>query len=748
MQNSKQASKKSHSWKIIFIFLIAASTLAIKINYFSPKQFQSIAQIKLRDKIGDNHPGLIHMLMAHPFTLISFYDAALRNAVMDATKNKELNVEYFQTQPLSKKELYTAAPIIVSYEIKNANFYKQEFNFKYTYENNFILTYEANGEKKERSGEFGKEIHESDLKFTVNKNSKINGTGEEDLLAKNLVFTIYSNEAFADNLLKSSVDVSSSEGGITSISVTTGIPQKSMLLANGISESLLESSNRVKELETINQELAKVSEELENARLGLSSGIKDNKFTGEMNRSNSYAKSSENIEAQKKYLESQAEILETLSDSLRKNINNNNASIEFGAINDPLIPEYITAINERIARKKYASEIDSAALGEEIAALKNTLADVIRNTRKKIALQQEKIYNLIPQLNQEPSMASSKENNPALQSQNLYLTEKLYNYIVDKRTEMQGLLPFSPYNFIQKATLPRESSNANATIVWTLAIIIGFITGSIATFIFNVMVRLVKTRSKEIETQNPISYFANIEDTSKNDTSTQFQKLCTKMLLLRNEGEKQIITITSDEPAIGKTFVATHLSKSLASLDLNVLLIDMNLINPSIEETFEANATYTLADVLQKKNSIQEAVQITSIPGLDIIIAGELTNGMNSLIATNNITKILNELKGHYDVIIIDAADITSSMDAMPCIKLSNSTLFVVKTGADEKQITDKAEQMKTEYNIENIYFISNNLKHALKQKQKNKSNQTKGNEQGRTKSTTPFMKRAALWSY
>ena len=100
MYNSKQTSTKSHSGKIILLFLIAASTLAIKINYFSPTKFQAVAQIKLRDKISDNHPGLMSMLMNHSFTPAPSYDAIIRNAVMDATKNKELNVVYFQTQPL------------------------------------------------------------------------------------------------------------------------------------------------------------------------------------------------------------------------------------------------------------------------------------------------------------------------------------------------------------------------------------------------------------------------------------------------------------------------------------------------------------------------------------------------------------------------------------------------------------------------------------------------------------------------
>ncbi|MEO5570060.1 MAG: AAA family ATPase [Bacteroidia bacterium] len=744
MYNKKKTLKKSHNWKIVLLFFAAASALAVKINYFSPVKYQAVAQIKLKEKLPDNHAGWTSSIMNHPLSQTVSYDAVLRNAVMDATKNKNLNVEYFQTQALFKTELYTFSPITVSYEVKNETFYKQEFDLKSVSDDNFILTYEIDGVKRERSGEFGKEIHETLLKFTINKNSKINSASEELLLTKNIQFTIYSNEALADNLLKYSVDISSSESGTTAISVTGGIPEKSMELANSISEALLANSNRLKELELIDQELAKVSDQLETARIGISAKAKGNKSAVETMDVHSYGRPSENIEAQKKYLESQAAILENLSDKLRQNINNDNVAINFETINDPLIPEYISAINDRINRKGNVPDAEATALDEEIIALKNTLADVIRNTRKKIALQQEKIYNLIPQENQEPSIAVVKEDNPDLQKQNLYLTEKLFNYMADKRTEMQSSLAFSEHNFIQKATLPREPSNANATIVWILAIISGFIIGCIAAFVFNKILKLSKNTTEDVESETSLSYFANIEDGNKKDLSTPFKSLCTKVLLLRNEGEKQIITVTSDEPGAGKTFVATHLAKSLASLDLNILLVDMNLSNPSVEEKFETRVNCTLANVLQKQNSIQEAVQITSFPGLDILIAGEFPNGMNSLIATNNISKILNELKGHYDVILIDAADTSNSNDAMPCIKFSNSTLFVVKTGVDERQVAAQTAQIKTEYKIETIYFISNDVKKTTKKK----PHQSKRNNKEIAVAAPPFMKRAALWSY
>ncbi|MEP7168859.1 MAG: CpsD/CapB family tyrosine-protein kinase, partial [Bacteroidota bacterium] len=395
------------------------------------------------------------------------------------------------------------------------------------------------------------------------------------------------------------------------------------------------------------------------------------------------------------------------------------------------------------AQRKNITNTEISTWNEEINTLQNTVADVVRNSRKKVALEQDKINNTYTTSYPGVLVAKANESNLSVLNQKLFLTEKLYNYIADKKTETEGSMPLTEGSFIQKATLPRESSNANATVVWILAIIFGLLTGSIAAFIMGMLLKSFRQPASAAQNESSIARIANIENENKKNLSTQFKNLCTKMLLQREAGEKQIITVTSDSSGQGKTFIATHLAKSFAALDLNVLVLDMNFANPSIEENFETQTSYTLADVLQKQVGIQEAVQITSIPGLDILTAGNFVNGINSLIATNSMNKILNELKGHYDFIIIDAADTTNSLDAMPCMKFSNLTLFVSNLKSDEQDISNRVSQIKADYHIENIHLVSNNIKLSKKQKP---SKAVIRNLDSVPK--TPFLKKVALWFY
>src|SRR6185436_18604674 len=293
----------------------------------------------------------------------------------------------------------------------------------------------------------------------------------------------------------------------------------------------------------------------------------------------------------------------------------------------------------------------------------------VRNTRKKIALQQDRIYNLLATTdNNSKGVLQKTENDLSAPNQNVYLAEKLYNYVAEKKTEMQGTILLSASSFVQKATLPRNESNANATVIWILFLLFGLTTGCVAVFIRNIFVRKTGSDNTIIKDQNVISYLATIDNRNKKDTSIQFREICTKMLLLRKAEEKQIFTITSCFSGEGKSFISSQIARSFASIDLKVLIIDMNLENPSVEESFDTRSSYSLSDVLQKRVALEEAVQITSIPGIDILTAGNFPHGINSMVTTNGISKVLNDLKSHYDIILIDSSDITSSFDAIPCM--------------------------------------------------------------------------------
>src|SRR4026207_1728960 len=99
MSKSNFVTRVLNGWKIILFFLVAASLLAIKYNYFSAKYFRTTAEIKT----SENSTGVY-------------------TAVVNTINKQKQFVEYFQIEPLFKTELYTYSPITVSHSFKNEKF--------------------------------------------------------------------------------------------------------------------------------------------------------------------------------------------------------------------------------------------------------------------------------------------------------------------------------------------------------------------------------------------------------------------------------------------------------------------------------------------------------------------------------------------------------------------------------------------------------------------------------------------------
>lgn len=753
MSNISLISKIKNGWKTILFFLLVASLFAVKFNYFSAKRFETSAQIKTNATIYEkNTPILSDPLSAFGVNTTK-PDVQTVNAIVNATKKNNYNVEYFQVEPLFRTELYNYSPIKVSYSLKTNNFYKQAFTFSYLDENNFLLQYDFGGIKRERKGVFGKEIHEAELNFTVNKNTALLPQRAEELIRKNLQFIIYSDNALAENLAKNSVKISVQNGSATVV-VTNTAPAKAMDLANSIAETLLENTSSSANLEIIDQQLSKITDEMEMAQERVAKYKMENNITSIPLQTDAQLKHLEMLEEQKLNLDLHSLALDNLSDYLRKNRINGNAAPEYGTISDPVFATYITKLNEKI--EEQTNKGGNAAVETEINFLKNTIAEGIRNTRKKVALQKDEINKQIANTKETFSIVPEKESNLQTLNRNLYLIEKLYNYLVDKRTEAMysSVMPIDRSDLIQKATLPNEPINTKASTIWLMAMLMGLITGLIAVVAKGKNKKQIITSRKNIDKQQSIPYFAGIVDGNKIDISKQFDKICTKLLVLRERNEKQIIAITSAGANEGKSFIAVQLAKSLAALDLKVLVVDMNLEKQEIENLFDVKANFSLADVFEKQIELQEAVQITSIPYLDILIAGEMTQGINNLLASNKLLKTMNELKKHYDFIIVDTSNTNNAIDAIPIMKLSNLNLYVIKSGSGVDDVFENVEKIKNDFNISNIHFLLNmtSIKYNPGSSNSNsksfpRRNKPSSNDQTPAESM-PFLKRAALWFY
>lgn len=139
--------------------------------------------------------------------------------------------------------------------------------------------------------------------------------------------------------------------------------------------------------------------------------------------------------------------------------------------------------------------------------------------------------------------------------------------------------------------------------------------------------------------------------------------------------------VTSAESEAGKTFVAVNLALLFANEPGHrVLIIDGDLRRPRFEALFGIPRRPGLADVIAGRAEISEAMQYVSEVGLYVLPAGRAGNPRD-LVSPQRLAPVLEEAKGHADLIILDSPPMHGGVDARAMAASVDGVLFAARAG-------------------------------------------------------------------
>src|SRR5689334_1201562 len=168
-----------------------------------------------------------------------------------------------------------------------------------------------------------------------------------------------------------------------------------------------------------------------------------------------------------------------------------------------------------------------------------------------------------------------------------------------------------------------------------------------------------------------------------------------------------LIMVTSSLPGEGKTFSSINLALSLAAeRGLQVLLIDADVIRPSVGNMFVAPPAEGLTDLLTGKvGHVSDVLhRCTDIPNLAVIFAGNPSANTPELISSSRMSNLCKELSARYPdrVIVLDTPPVLAS--AEPAILASYVHHLVMVVAADQ---TDRHQLRKSLETIASCQSVS-----------------------------------------
>lgn len=167
-----------------------------------------------------------------------------------------------------------------------------------------------------------------------------------------------------------------------------------------------------------------------------------------------------------------------------------------------------------------------------------------------------------------------------------------------------------------------------------------------------------------------------------------------------NGDETKVISILSSEPKAGKTVIASNLAWAMALSGKKVLLIDGDTYNPKTTERFLLEKNKGLTDLLSndtnnfKKEIFSHIFQyddkISSILGsLHVLPKGTNTSNLGAW-SDKKLKTLIEELKNHYDRIVIDTSPILLIQDCREIHSIADLLLMVSDYGKTTvKEVSD-----------------------------------------------------------
>lgn len=146
-----------------------------------------------------------------------------------------------------------------------------------------------------------------------------------------------------------------------------------------------------------------------------------------------------------------------------------------------------------------------------------------------------------------------------------------------------------------------------------------------------------------------------------------------------------LIQVVSAMPGEGKTFFAINLAMSIAmEVDLSVLLVDADVLRPSVLARCGIEPARGLMDVLQSPSiELHDVMLRTNVSKLSILPAGTANSQSTELLASGAMEALLDELAAKFSdrIVVFDAPPLIPTTESRVLASRVGQVVMVVEAG-------------------------------------------------------------------
>lgn len=154
-----------------------------------------------------------------------------------------------------------------------------------------------------------------------------------------------------------------------------------------------------------------------------------------------------------------------------------------------------------------------------------------------------------------------------------------------------------------------------------------------------------------------------------------------------------------------------------AAAGKKVLLMGLDLRKPRIHEILELKKIPGLSNYLANQELRAEEIVLThEFQGqtISIVQAGDIPPNPSELLMSPRLDELIENLRKEFDYIILDNAPVGLVIDAVNTNRLTDVTLYIIRSGMIDKRYQSHIVELKTQGKLKNLYVMMNAVKNNL----------------------------------
>lgn len=201
-----------------------------------------------------------------------------------------------------------------------------------------------------------------------------------------------------------------------------------------------------------------------------------------------------------------------------------------------------------------------------------------------------------------------------------------------------------------------------------------------------------------------------------------FSLICAHLRFFNVDRDVHTVVIASPAPGDGKTTIARHLAEAAARLGSRVLLLEVDLRQPTLAQQLDIQSGPGLADVLIGAVPMNEATQSVDlrVPSgegtrghtLDVLAAGAvLPHNPGELLESHAMGVVLARAKSAYDLVVIDTPPLAAVSDAFPLLTKVDGVVILARVGHSRRDAAEQLHQVLASSGAPLLGVIANESK-------------------------------------